>query len=233
MSGKHLRVAGATGLSALVVIAFGLALVSGPASGAVTSNNSGKSSTGQQSQTGAVPNTSAPTATTGTSTSKPTSKSSTTQQQQQAPQVTTPSVPTAPTDTPSVPAATSTPTPPTPTATPVPTWHTLGTWSGTGSGDWGHKWTDQVNWGADNFSGQQTRLTWTCTPPDSGEPDGMHFTSHVDGYAHVVDLADIHCQAGSTRGSITFTPPQQTYVLVLDEDQYAFVPFTVTVEIWY
>src|SRR6185312_12906674 len=52
-------------------------------------------------------------------------------------------------------APTSAPTPtPSPTATPAPTWHTVGSYAGTGTQDV-------------SFTGIQWRVTYTCTPAAS------------------------------------------------------------------
>lgn len=225
LNSKHLRIAGATGLSALMVIAFGLVLASGPASGAVVNTSQQQQ---PQSQTGALLNTSAPTATTGsTSTSKTTSKSSTTQQQQ-APQVTTPA-PSA-TDTPAAtatPSSTPTDTPtPAPTATPVPTWHTLGTWSGTTTT---YETTTLVTLHSTNG---MVRMPWSC----EGGAAQIVFTSVATG-ARVAYPAGCGAYPATTYiFQVSDYIGYGDYRLTLEHDPHytgPFGPWTATVEAWY
>lgn len=122
--------------------------------------------------------------------------------------------------------ATATPTtpPPTATATPAPSWHTLGSYSGTGPG---------AITTLTNVPGPM-QVVWTCDPA-SGVANwtiGFRMVSSADTMA-----TGQRCQAGSTSGTFNFDIPASEYGLNWDvscvDSGDGGGSWTATIQAWY
>ena len=131
-----------------------------------------------------------------------------------------------PTLPPPDPTATATPAPPAPTATPAPSWHTLGSWSGAGAGQFAT---------VSNLHGN-VELRYTCDA-SAGNWEVEFAMTEVGNPSNITAGRSGCNDAGGASGSgtLAFTPdtPGLSWNLALVDVGGGSGPWTATLVAWY